>query len=274
VVERCLYVVLPALDEAPNLERVFHDLAGASNVAAQYGLTLHALLIDDGSRDGTADVAQHAADAEVVPLTVVRHDHRRGPGRAFATGFAAIADRLDGADYVLTLESDNTSRLEILDLMLRRSTGEGHDVVLASPYTYGGGIVGATRVRTLLSHIANSFVKAFLDIRGLMTVSSFYRLYRGSAVLRLQSEYGAEIVERRGFECMVELVLKMMYLHLSISEVPMLLDSSRRIGKSKMRVVRTAAGYLALFRHKRRWRTVADRSRADAAAPAGDPVRI
>jgi dolichol-phosphate mannosyltransferase len=272
--ERCLYVVLPALDEAPNVERLFHDLAAARDVAAQFGLTLHTLLVDDGSRDGTADVARHAADAELVELTVARHDRRRGPGRAFATGFAAIAEQLDEGDYVLTLESDNTSRLEILDLMLRRSTTEEHDVVLASPYIYGGGIAGATRVRTLLSHVANSFVKAFLDIRGLMTVSSFYRLYRASAVIRLQSEYGVGIVERRGFESMVELVLKMMYLRLSISEVPMRLDASRRIGKSKMRIGRTAVGYLALFRHKRRWRTVADRSRAGAAAPAADLVRI
>jgi dolichol-phosphate mannosyltransferase len=272
--ERFLYVVLPALNEAPNVERLFHDLAGARDVAARYGLTLHAFLVDDGSVDGTAEAAVHAAHAEIVDLTVLSHDHRRGPGCAFATGFAAIADRIDSADYVLTLESDNTSRLEILDLMLHRSTTEGQDVILASPYAYGGGIVGATRVRTLLSHVANSFVKAFLDIRGLMTVSSFYRLYRGSVVLRLQSEYGVGIVERRGFESMVELVLKLMYLRLSISEVPMLLDSGRRIGKSKMRISRTAFGYVALFRHKRRWRRVADRSRSGAAVPAADAVRI
>jgi dolichol-phosphate mannosyltransferase len=133
--------------------------------------------------------------------------------------------------------------------------------------------VGATRFRTILSHLANSFVKTFLDIRGLMTVSSFYRLYRAEAIRRLQRDYGVGIVERRGFESMVELVLKMIYLRMSISEVPMLLDSGRRVGKSKMRISRTGLGYLALFRHKRRWRTVAGRSPIGAAKPAADLIR-
>jgi len=270
--DRRLYVVIPALDEAPNLERLFHDLAAAERVAASHDLAFHTVLVDDGSTDGTADVAVRAADAEGVGLTIVRHECRSGPGRAFASGFAAIEERLDEQDYVLTLESDNTSRLELLDVMLRRSS-EGYDAVFASPYTYGGGIVGATRARTFLSHIANSFVKAFLDIRGLMTVSSFYRLYRGSTIRRLQRDYGVGIVERRGFESMVELALKMIYLRMSISEVPMLLDSGRRVGKSKMRITRTALGYVALFRHKRRWRRVAGRSPIGAAAPAVDLVR-
>jgi hypothetical protein len=183
-----------------------------------------------------------------------------------------IEDELDEHDYVLTVESDNTSRLELLDVMLRRST-EGYDAVFASPYAYGGGIVGATRTRTFLSHIANSFVKTFLDIRGLMTVSSFFRLYRGDAIRRLQRGYGVGIVERRGFESMVELALKMIYLRMSISEVPMVLDAGRRVGKSKMRISRTALGYFALFRHKRRWRAVAGRSPIGASAPSVDLVR-
>jgi hypothetical protein len=60
---------------------------------------------------------------------------------------------------------------------------------------------------------------------------------------------------------------------MSISEVPMLLDTGRRVGKSKMRITRTALGYVALFRHKRRWRAVAGRSPIGATAPAVDLAR-
>jgi dolichol-phosphate mannosyltransferase len=134
---------------------------------------------------------------------------------------------------------------------------EGHDVVFASPYAYGGGVVGASRLRIFLSHLANSFVKGALEIRGLLTVSSFYRLYRGSAIRRLQMTYGESILECAGFECMVELAMKLMYLGMSISEVPMTLDAGQRIGKSKMRITKTGLGYLRLFRLRRRWRAVA-----------------
>jgi len=266
-----LYVLIPALDEAPNLARLFADLAATRRALVAHGLTLKVVLVDDGSTDGTADVAR--AEAAGVDLTVARHENRQGPGRAFATGFEVIEPALEDDDYVLTLEADNTSRIDLLELMLVRSR-EGHDAVFASPYAYGGGIVGTTSSRTALSHVANSFVKEFLDIRGILTVSSFYRLQRGDAIRRLQRHYGSGIVERSGFECMVELVLKMTYLGMSISEVPMVLDSTRRVGRSKMRVVRTGFGYLGLFRHKRRWRGVAERSVVDRVAPAAELARL
>jgi dolichol-phosphate mannosyltransferase len=264
-----IHVIVPALDEAENIELLVANLAGIERSLPD-DLGLRVLLVDDGSRDGTAELARRASGS--LTVNVLRHDRTQGPGAAFATGFAALGGSVEAEDFVLTLEADNTSRLDVLQLMLKRAT-EGHDVVFASPYIYGGGIVAAKRSRTFLSHVANSYIKALLEIRGILTVSSFYRLYRGSAVHRLQAYYGAEIIESRGFECMVELVLKMIYLEMSISEVPMVLESDRRIGRSKMRITRTARGYFRLFRLKRRWRSRARRGLQDAAdldrSPAG-----
>jgi glycosyltransferase involved in cell wall biosynthesis len=245
-----LYVVIPALNEAPNLEHLFADLNRVRQTLSDR-FTVRVVLVDDGSTDGTGERAYSLADG--LDVTVARHASPQGPGRAFGTGFTAIAPVLEDDDYVLTLEADNTSRLDLLELMMHRSR-EGHDAIFASPYTYGGGIVGTTRWRILLSHIANSFVKSLLDIRGIHTVSSFYRLYQGRAIRRLQRRYGAGIVECSGFDCMVELALKTIYLQMTISEVPMVLDASLRIGRSKMRVVRTGFRYLRLFVSKRRWR--------------------
>jgi dolichol-phosphate mannosyltransferase len=248
------YVLIPALDEAANIERVFKDLMATCAGVGQ----LRVILVDDGSTDGTGDRARIAAHG--VDLIVLRHETPQGPGQAFATGFKSIAGTVDEDDFVLTIEADNTSRLEIVELMMRRLE-EGYDAVLASPYAYGGGILHTNPFRVGVSHVANAFVKEFLGIHGLLTVSSFFRLYRGSAICRLQTHYGPEIVERAGFECMVELILKMVYLRMSISEIPMVLDSGRRAGPSKMNVVRTAAGYLALFKWKRAWRDAATRER-------------
>lgn len=247
-----LYIVLPALDEAPNIPRVFSELH--EFVGGRQGLTPSVVLVDDGSTDGTGEAAREAAAG--LELRVLRHEQPQGPGRAFATAFEELAGRLDADDLVLTLEADNTSRLDILDAMLHR-LGEGYDTVLASPYMYGGAIVQTDPFRVLISHVANAFVKEFLGIHGLMTVSSFYRLYRGSLLSRLQESYGPMIVERPGFECMVEMTLKMVYLDATISEVPLVLDSSRRVGRSKMRVARTARGYLGVARHKQRWQRAA-----------------
>jgi dolichol-phosphate mannosyltransferase len=250
-----LHVVLPALDEAPNIPRVLDSIrcvAGAFGARAE----TRVVLVDDGSSDGTAGAAR--AHARELELTVIRHESPHGPGRAFRSALEHLSPDLVDDDLVLTMEADNTSRVELVETMGRR-LDEGYDVVLASPYMYGGGILQTTPTRVMLSHLANAFVKEFLGIHGILTVSSFFRLHRGAAVRRLQRHYGPGVFERAGFECMVEALMKMTYLEMRIAEVPMVLDSSQRIGSSKMRVARTARGYLALFAKKRRWLAAAGR---------------
>jgi dolichol-phosphate mannosyltransferase len=138
---------------------------------------------------------------------------------------------------------------------------EGYDVVLASPYMYGGGITNTSSMRVFLSHIANAFVKEFLGIHGILTVSSFFRLYRAPALMKLQIAYGPAIIERRGFECMVELLMKMMYLRTTITEVPMLLDTNLRVGKTKMKITKTILGYLSLTPRMGYWKARVDTKR-------------
>jgi dolichol-phosphate mannosyltransferase len=175
---------------------------------------------------------------------------------AFGTAFEHIAPTLQDDDWVVTLEGDNTSRHEMLRQMFTRME-EGFDVVFASPYLYGGGITNTDGIRVFLSKMANVFVKEILGLGGLVTVSSFYRLYRGAALKRLQAVYGNRIIERKGFECMVEMCLKMIYLNFTISEIAMVLDTSRRIGRSKMKIGRTIRGYVALQGLKGGWQATA-----------------
>lgn len=246
--DRSLHIVVPVFNEAPNLARLFEGLHGV--VAEAATLDVRIVLVDDGSSDGTPQVARSAAGG--LDLTVLEHGRNRGPGYAFGTAFEYLAPRIGSDDLVLTMEGDNTSRTELIGWMLRRIE-EGHDAVFASPYMYGGAILHTRRTRVLLSHIANTTVKELFGVHGLLTVSSFFRLYRGASLQRLQACYGDRILERNGFESMIELVMKMMYLGFSISELPMVLDTTRRVGPSKMNVRRTAIGYLALSGYKRAW---------------------
>lgn len=249
-----LHIVVPVYNEAANMPRLFEDL---NRAGSRLDLDLEIVLVDDGSTDGTGEAAE--AVRGDLQLVVLKHDVNRGPGYAFGTAFEYLAQRLGPTDLVVTMEGDNTSNAGLIEAMVRR-IGEGHDAVFASPYMYGGGIANATPTRVILSHIANTFVKEFLGIHGLLTVSSFFRLYTAAALRRLQQCYGDRIIEREGFESMVELVMKMVYLGYSLSEVPMVLDSTRRVGRSKMNTTRTALGYFRLFGRKEQWRRGARRA--------------
>jgi hypothetical protein len=89
-------------------------------------------------------------------------------------------------------------------------------------------------------------MKKALGLSGLQALSSFYRLYQVAALQGMRPRWGDGFITTWGFECMVELLYRAARLKLRISEVPMLLDGSRRQGKSKMRVLKTALAYLGL----------------------------
>jgi dolichol-phosphate mannosyltransferase len=245
-----LFVLVPVLDEAPNIPRLLGNLARlAGDLRGE--MECRAVFVDDGSTDGTGDRIRREAGS--LPVDVLRHETNLGPGRAFATGFRHLAPRLADSDWVATMEGDNTSKVDRLRQMLVRRR-EGFEVVLASPYMYGGGLSNTSLLRLVLSHGANSLIKELLGIHGILTMSSFFRLYSAPVLKRLQARYGDGILETPGFECMVELLAKLIEAGATISEVAMPLDGSQRLGKSKMRLLRTIRGYLRLFLVGRKWR--------------------
>jgi dolichol-phosphate mannosyltransferase len=245
-----LFVLVPVLDEAPNIPRLLANLSGLA-ARLQDEMECRAVFVDDGSTDGTAERIREQAGT--LGVHVLRHEVNQGPGRAFATGFRYLAGQIEAGDWVATMEGDNTSKVDTLVQMLVRRR-EGFEVVLASPYMYGGGLSNTSLVRVLLSHVANSLIKELLGIHGILTMSSFFRLYAAPVLRRLQARYGDGILETPGFECMVELLAKLIGAGASISEVAMPLDGSQRLGKSKMKVMRTIRGYLRLFWVGRHWR--------------------
>ncbi|HNO25757.1 MAG TPA: hypothetical protein PKK94_22435, partial [Leptospiraceae bacterium] len=89
---------------------------------------------------------------------------------------------------------------------------------------------------------------------GIHTMSSFFRVHTGEIILRLQQRFGSRILERKGFESMIEMLKKIILLNASVSEVAMKLDTSLRAGKSKMKVMKTIRGYLRLFTLAGKWK--------------------
>src|SRR5437867_262726 len=245
-----LFVLVPVLDEAPNISRLIGNLSRmAGDLRGE--MECRVVFVDDGSADGTGERIRQETGS--LPVEVLRHDVNLGPGRAFATGFRHLAPLLAEMDWVATMEGDNTSRVETLRQMLVRRR-EGFEVVLASPYMYGGGLSDTSLLRLILSHGANGLIKELFGIRGILTMSSFFRLYSAPVLKRLQARYGDGILETPGFECMVELLAKLIEVHATISEVAMPLDGAQRLGKSKMRLLRTIRGYLRVFLVGRKWR--------------------
>ena len=233
-----IHAVVPVLNEEPNIAGLFNRLKAALQPFGPYRV----LFVDDGSTDRTLEVLK----AEDPGIQTISHPRNLGPGAAFRTGFTEVLKTLQPDDLVVTLEGDGTSDLAILPRMLSRIRHEDDDIVLASCYLFGGGVKGTALHRVGLSHIANGLVKQTLGLSGLATLSSFFRIYRGRALLRLRESFGEALFESNGFESQIEILHLAARLKLRISEVPMVLDGSRRLGKSKMKILKTSLAYLRL----------------------------
>jgi len=86
-------VVIPCLNEAINIERC---VAAAHKALADGGLTGEVIVVDNGSHDGSAELAA-SAGARVI------HEARRGYGSAYLAGFAAV----DG-EFIVMVDADLT----------------------------------------------------------------------------------------------------------------------------------------------------------------------
>ena len=86
-------ILIPAYNEAENIATVLGQLP-----AEVCGEPTAVLVVDDGSRDGTADVA------EAEGAVVARHVINRGGGAALRTGYRLLSD--SGASIVVTLDAD------------------------------------------------------------------------------------------------------------------------------------------------------------------------
>jgi dolichol-phosphate mannosyltransferase len=242
-----LHIVIPVFNEEPNIDGL---LEGVRERFDPLGVRYRVVMVDDGSSDGTVGKCRSASRPD-SPITVVSHGVNRGPGAAFLTGFLEVLKDADPLDIVVTMEGDRTSDERIVTRLLHRIWEEGDDIVLASCYLYGGGIKGTQLHRVGLSHIANGLIKKTLGLSGLATLSSFYRAYQVSALRKIRARYGDQFIKSRGFECMVEILYRASQLRLRVSEVPMVLDGSRRAGKSKMRVLKTSLAYFRLIAQAR-----------------------
>lgn len=239
-----IFFVFPVYNESLNIPRVVQDLNRLEQIVDSVSKATQFLFIDDGSTDDTVAQLNKTGRSN---LKVISHAYNQGPGAAFQSAFNyLLTNQLAANDLVITLEGDATSDPSVLERMLKR-VGEGDDIILASPYLYGGGFSEVSTYRIFLSHIANFLFKLILNIHGLATFSCFFRIYRGSSLLKLNSRYPNSIVTCYGFDCAAEIIVKAVRSGLAISEVPFRVDWSRRKGKSKMKIVKTAMAYFRLF---------------------------
>ncbi len=239
-----IYILIPIFNEEGNVANLHRELSTIlPNEEKMF------VFSDDGSTDKTIELLKsHFSNTN---FTILGDGTNHGPGYAFNTGFEWVLANCKNieSDIVITMEADCTSDITILPHMLSINK-MGYDLVLASVYAQGGGFDSTSFLRKFLSSIANLLFRFLFDLK-ILTLSSFYRVYSVSLLQKIKQNNNAIITEY-GFICMLEILVKAIKQDAKMIEVPMLLKSKKRVGKSKLKVFKTTMAYFRFLLFKKK----------------------
>jgi dolichol-phosphate mannosyltransferase len=243
--QRKVYVVLPVYNEAARIQRLLDHVDEALEEAA---IAYQVILVDDGSRDSTGEIVRECAGR--MPIHLMRHEVNRGLGATIRDGLVAAVEAAKDRDIIVTMDADDTHAPGLI-LRMVRMISEGHDVVIASRYRAGSRSVGVPMSRQALSYVGSWLFRIVFPTRGVKDFTCGYRAYRAKVVRDAFARYGEDFLDQDGFQCMVDILLKLRRMNLIFGEVPFILRYDYKEGGSKMNVTRTIRDTLALFWKRR-----------------------
>jgi dolichol-phosphate mannosyltransferase len=215
-----VWLILPTYNERDNLEPLVRAVLPR---LASTGLAHKVLVVDDGSPDGTGEVADRLA-AAIPEVEVLHRAHKHGLGRAYLAGFeVALAA---GASLVMEMDADFSH--DPADVPRLIAAAEAADLVLGSRYVPGGGVASWGLVRRLVSRGGCAYARLVLGIPVRDLTGGFKCFNR-----RLLEGLDLTGVHANGYGFQIELTYKAVRAGYSVTEVPIVFRE-RRVGVSKM----------------------------------------
>lgn len=244
-----IYVIFPAFNEEkvirPTLLALAETMKGFEN---EY----RAILVDDGSTDATTLEAERAVreSGGRLPLTILKHEVNQGLGAGLRTGIYWCLDHAGDDDFIVTLDADNTHPPALIPTLVAR-VRDGYDVSIASRYREGSEVHGVPGHRRALSDIGRLVFQGLYPIPGVRDYTCCFRAYRVPILRRARRVYGDSLCTARGFEAVMDLLLRLGPLDVKAIEIGFRLDYGGRVGQSKMKVLQTIRKTVALLARRR-----------------------
>lgn len=211
-------VIIPTYNERENLPLI----VGRVNEACP---GVHVLIVDDGSPDGTGELADDLARSAGDRIHVLHRVSKEGLGAAYLAGFAWGLSR--GYSVLVEMDADGSHAPEQLYRLLD-AVDAGADLAIGSRYIDGGEVRNWPRRRMLLSRTANGYSRTMLGV-SINDITAGYRAYRREVLEKID----LAAVDSKGYCFQVDLTWRTVSAGFTVKEVPITFIE-RELGKSKM----------------------------------------
>jgi dolichol-phosphate mannosyltransferase len=208
-------VVIPTYNERDNLEPIVKRLHAVLP-------TVHVLVVDDGSPDGTGELADKLAADERVH--VLHRKEKTGLGTAYVAGFSWGIER----DFAVLVEMDADGSHAPEDLPRMLAALSDADLVLGSRYVPGGRVINWPKRREFFSRGANLYTKIALGAR-INDITAGFRAYRRAVLEKIKLGN----IASQGYCFQIDLAWRTVEAGFTVVEVPITF-TEREIGVSKM----------------------------------------
>ncbi len=192
--DETISVVVPTYNEAASVPRLAQRLADALR-----GRAWELVIVDDGSPDGTADVA--AGLAPSLPTRVVRRPGKLGLASAVMDGIRAAR-----GDTLVVMDADLSHPPEVVPRLVD-ALRDGTDLAVGSRYVRGGGTLDWPLRRRIVSRVACLMGNALVPVRD--ATSGFFALRRsvveGVRLDPIGFKIGFEVIARGRYRRVVEI---------------------------------------------------------------------
>ncbi len=211
-------VVLPTYNEALNIEEVLERARKAVP-----GLSV--LVVDDGSPDGTAEIAEAWGSANGGGVQVLRRTEKSGLGSAYRAGFREGLKQ--GFDILIEMDSDLQHDPAMLPALIH-AVEDGADLAIGSRYVPGGEVPGWKFSRRFISQAGNLYAGIVLGMK-VRDATAGFRAYAAPALEKI----ALDSIKADGYGFQIEMAYEVKRNGGRIVEVPITFGERQR-GTSKM----------------------------------------
>jgi glycosyltransferase involved in cell wall biosynthesis len=220
---KTLTVVIPALNEESGIDEILQRVLAQREALALVGVGgLEVIVVDDGSRDGTAARVESYPDVRLI-----KHPTNRGYGAALKTGFGAAT-----GDLLAFLDADGTYPPEWFPMLCRAQAEQAADLVI------GSRMAGRDSEMPLVRRVGNTVFAALLSLVGGRRISdsaSGMRVFRRDALFTLYPLPD-------GLDFTPAMSTRAVYEGLTMIEVA--IPYKERIGRSKLNPIKDGVRFL------------------------------
>jgi dolichol-phosphate mannosyltransferase len=228
-------VILPTYNERRNLPIITWLL---NRTFTENNLDWELIIVDDGSPDGTQEVAKQLIKAYSPHVVLKPRAGKLGLGTAYVHGLQFAT-----GDFVIIMDADFSHHPKFIPRMVELQKVADYDIVTGTRYAGDGGVFGWDLKRKLVSRGANLFADTVLR-PGVSDLTGSFRLYKRSVLQKVISS-----TESKGYSFQMEMMVRAKAMGCSVAEVPISFVD-RLYGESKLggdEIVGYAKGVFSLW---------------------------